>query len=75
MIDEVFEGERIPEVEEVEIDQNLSFKKRVDLLAYRLFGRLFEGRRDAYAGLRKKMNQARMEVGTTCTSPAYSCTR
>lgn len=37
--------------------------KKLDRLAYRLFGGYFKKREDRYAGLRKKINQARMEVG------------
>jgi flagellar protein FlaJ len=40
-----------------------SFKKKVDRLAYRFFGGYFKGKKDQYAQLRKKINQARMGVG------------
>lgn len=39
------------------------FMMKVDRLAYGLFGGYFEGKKDNYAGYRKKINQARMEVG------------
>ncbi|MDY7082561.1 MAG: secretion system protein, partial [Halobacteria archaeon] len=37
--------------------------KLIDRFAYRIFGRYFKKRENRYAGLRKKINQARMEVG------------
>ena len=40
-----------------------SLSKRIDRFAYDLFGNYFESRKSNYAGYRKKINQARMEVG------------
>ena len=37
--------------------------KKVDRFAYNLFGNYFKSKKNSYAGYRKKINQARMEVG------------
>jgi len=58
-------SEEAPEEEEevrYERDKN-DLKKKLDRLAYSLFGGYFEGKKDQYAGYRKKINQARMETG------------
>lgn len=50
------------EEEEVEEEED-SFQKKIDRFAYNLFGNYFKSKKNSYAGYRKKINQARMEVG------------
>jgi flagellar protein FlaJ len=49
--------------EEVPEEEKDSFQKKVDRFAYSLFGNYFKSKKNSYAGYRKKINQARMEVG------------
>ena len=55
-------GSSEPEEEAPEGEDD-SFSKKIDRFAYGVFGSYFEGKKDRYAGYRKKINQARMEVG------------
>ncbi len=52
--------------EEESLDDEIaeeSTASKVDQIAYNLFGSYFEDKQETYAGYRKKINQARMEVG------------
>ena len=51
------------EEEEVPDEEKDSFQKKIDRFAYNLFGNYFKSKKNSYAGYRKKINQARMEVG------------
>ncbi|MFP4632719.1 MAG: type II secretion system F family protein [Halobacteriales archaeon] len=48
---------------EIEPEPRDSVVAKLDRFAYGLFGSYFESKKDSYAGYRKKINQARMEVG------------
>jgi len=52
-----------PEEEEDVTERDEGTTKKIDRFAYGLFGSYFEGKKSRYAGYRKKINQARMEVG------------
>ena len=52
-----------PQDELGEIAEEESTASRMDKIAFKLFGSYFKGKGDTYAGYRKKINQARMEVG------------
>ncbi len=70
IVDRLFGGSSV-DVEELEEDDTPEevpepsddLVKKLDRLAYNLFGGYFEGQKENYAGYRKKINQARMEVG------------
>ena len=49
--------------EEAPPEEQDSLSKKVDRFAYNLFGNYFKSKKNSYAGYRKKINQARMEVG------------
>jgi len=52
--------------DEEDLDDDIaeeSTASKIDKIAYNLFGSYFENKQDTYAGYRKKINQARMEVG------------
>ena len=51
------------EEEEAPDEEKDSFQKKIDRFAYNLFGNYFKSKKNSYAGYRKKINQARMEVG------------
>lgn len=56
--------EQIEEEEEKDpTERDAGVTKKIDKFAYNLFGNYFEGKKARYAGYRKKINQARMEVG------------
>ena len=52
-----------PKDELGEIAEKESSASKMDQIAFKLFGSYFKGKEDTYAGYRKKINQARMEVG------------
>jgi flagellar protein FlaJ len=56
-------GDEEPQDELGEIAEEESTASRMDKIAFKLFGSYFKGKGDTYAGYRKKINQARMEVG------------
>ncbi|MDY6779599.1 MAG: type II secretion system F family protein [Halobacteria archaeon] len=56
-------GGSLPGSTAEDVPKSGGMMKRIDRVAYRLFGGYFEKREDNYAGLRKKINQARMETG------------
>jgi len=57
------DDEEGPKDELGEIAEEESTAGTMDKIAYSLFGGYFKGKDDTYAGYRKKINQARMEVG------------
>jgi len=51
------------EEEEAPAEEEDTVSKKIDRFAYGLFGNYFKSKKNSYAGYRKKINQARMEVG------------
>ena len=51
------------EEEEAKPTEDAGVTKKIDRFAYGLFGSYFKSKKNSYAGYRKKINQARMEVG------------